>query len=177
MKVEVRSAITFLTEVLLRNSKVNEEQANKFKAILEQLMITKFQNHWHPNKPLKGNAFRCLNIDTTAIDPVLLTATEASGISPTVLLDVFPGGLALWVDPGDVSCRIGKGSICPLYGEQNTQLQQQSFTKPQRPLQQFNFVATNFSLKNKSVPICFTPLSILTRDDEVKTINVYVLYH
>ena len=139
MKVEVRSAITFLTEVLLRNSKVNEEQANKFKAILEQLMIAKFQNHWHPNKPLKGNAFRCLNIDTTAIDPVLLTATEASGISPTVLLDVFPGGLALWVDPGDVSCRIGKGSICPLYGEQNTQLQQQSFIKPQRPLQQFNF--------------------------------------
>ena len=38
-------------------------------------------------------------------------------------------------------------------------------------------LATNFSLKNKSVPICFTPLSILTRDDEVKTINVYVLYH
>ena len=38
-------------------------------------------------------------------------------------------------------------------------------------------LVTNFSLKNKSVPICFTPLSILTRDDEVKTINVYVLYH
>lgn len=138
MKAEVRSAIKFLSEVLLRNSKVNQEQVQKFKDILEQLMITKFQNHWHPSKPLKGNAFRCLNIDTTAIDPVLETATKASGILPTVLLDIFPGGLALWVDPGEVSCRIGKGSICPLYSGQNNQQLQQS-NSPQRPLQQFNF--------------------------------------
>ena len=138
MKDEVRTAIKFLSEVLLRNSKVNEEQVQKFKDTLEQLMITKFQNHWHPSKPLKGNAFRCLNIDTTAIDPVLLTATKASGILPTVLLEVFPGGLALWVDPGEVSCRIGKGSICPLYGGPTNTLQQSNSRTPQRPLQHFN---------------------------------------
>lgn len=138
MKDEVRTAIKFLSEVLLRNSKVNEEQVQKFKDTLEQLMITKFQNHWHPSKPLKGNAFRCLNIDTTAIDPVLLTATKASGILPTVLLEVFPGGLALWVDPGEVSCRIGKGSICPLYGGLTNTLQQSNSRTPQRPLQHFN---------------------------------------
>ena len=34
-------------------------------------------------------------------------------------------------------------------------------------------LVTNFFLKNKSVPICFTPLSILTRDYEVKTINMF----
>lgn len=140
MKDEVRCAIKFLSEVLLRSSKVNEEQVKKFKDTLEQLMITKFQNHWHPSKPLKGNAFRCLNIDTTAIDPVLLTATKASGILPTVLLEIFPGGLALWVDPGEVSCRIGKGSICPLFGGQNANFQQQSNsqTSQRPPLQHFN---------------------------------------
>ena len=37
-------------------------------------------------------------------------------------------------------------------------------------------LATNFSLKNKSVPICFTPLSILTRDYEVKTINMFTFF-
>ncbi|KAJ7392645.1 negative regulation of cell proliferation [Desmophyllum pertusum] len=99
MKDEVGSAIKFLSEVLSRSSKVNQEQVQKFKDTLEQLIIARFENHWHPNKPLKGNAFRCLNIETTGIDPVLLKATEASGISPSILQEIFPGGLALWIDP------------------------------------------------------------------------------
>lgn len=112
MKDEVRSAIKFLTEVLSRNSKVNQEQIQTFQDTLEGLIIARFENHWHPNKPLKGNAFRYINIEMTGIDPVLLKATKASGISPSVLLEIFPGGLALWIDPGEVPCRIGKGSIC-----------------------------------------------------------------
>lgn len=123
MKEEVGTAIKFLSENLLRNSVVSEEQVKIFRGTLEHLMVTKFHNHWHPDKPLKGNAFRCLNIDNTALDPVLLTATKASGILPTVLLEIFPGGLALWVDPGEVSCRIGKGSICHLYSSQTNSLQ------------------------------------------------------
>ena len=139
MKDEVRSAIKFLTEVLSRNSKVNQGQIQTFKDTLEQLIIARFENHWHPNKPLKGNAFRCINIETTGIDPVLLKATKASGISPSVLLEIFPGGLALWIDPGEVSCRIGKGSICPLYC--NTP-QQQSSSRSERPLQPVYFNST-----------------------------------
>lgn len=144
MKEEVCSAIKFLSEVLSRNSKVNREKILKFKDTLEQLIIARFENHWHPNKPLKGNAFRCINIDElTGIDPVLLTATNASAISPSVLLELFPGGLALWIDPGEVSCRIGKGSICPIYckNPQQQQLQpQQQFTNhSQRHLQSLYF--------------------------------------
>lgn len=142
MKDEVGSAIKFLSEVLLRSSKVNQEQVQKFKDTLEQLIIARFENHWHPNKPLKGNAFRCLNIETTGIDPVLLKATEASGISPSILQEIFPGGLALWIDPGEVSCRIGKGSICPLYC-QNPQPQQQRISNhTQRQLQPLYFNST-----------------------------------
>ena len=145
MKDEVRSAIKFLTEVLSRNSKVNQEQIQTFKDTLEELIIARFENHWHPNKPLKGNAFRCINIEMTGIDPVLLKATKASGISPSVLLEIFPGGLALWIDPGEVSCRIGKGSICPLYcnsPQQQQQQQQQSSNRPQKPLQPVYFNST-----------------------------------
>lgn len=137
MKDEVRTAITFLSGLLIRNCKVNEEQVQTFRDTLEHLMMTKFENHWHPSKPLKGNAFRCLNIDNTAIDPVLLSATKASAILPGVLLEIFPGGLALWVDPGEVSCRIGKGSICHLYSSQTNSLQNGTRT-PQIPLQHFN---------------------------------------
>lgn len=144
MKEEVCSAIKFLSEVLSRNSKVNQEQIKKFKDTLEQLITARFENHWHPKKPLKGNAFRCINIDElTGIDPVLLTATKASGISPLVLLELFPGGLALWIDPGDVSCRIGKGSICPIYckipQQQHHQPHQQFTNHSQRHLQPFYF--------------------------------------
>ena len=141
MKDEVRWAIKFLTEVLSRNSKVNQEQIQTFNDTLEQLIIARFENHWHPNKPLKGNAFRCINIETTGIDPVLLKATKASGISPSVLLEIFPGGLALWIDPGEVSCRIGKGSICPLYcnNPQQPPQQQQSSNRSQRLLQPVYF--------------------------------------
>lgn len=142
MKDEVRSAIKFLTEVLSRNSKVSDEKIQTFKDTLEQLIIARFENHWHPNEPLKGNAFRCINIETTGIDPVLLKATKASGISPLVLLEIFPGGLALWIDPGEVSCRIGKGSICPLYcnnPQQPPQQQQQSNNRSQRLLQPVYF--------------------------------------
>ena len=134
MKDEVRSAIKFLSEVLSRNSKVNQEQIQKFSDTLEQLIISRFENHWHPNKPLKGNAFRCINIETTGIDPVLLKATKASGVSPSVLLEIFPGGLALWIDPGEVSLRIGKGSICPLYSKNP----QQQSNKHRQPLNHFN---------------------------------------
>lgn len=139
MKDEVRSAIKFLSEVLSRNSKVNQEQIQKFNETLEQLITSRFENHWHPNKPLKGNAFRCINIETTGIDPVLLKATKASGVLPSVLLEIFPGGLALWIDPGEVSCRIGKGSICPLYCKTPQQQQQQSNNYSQRQLQPLYF--------------------------------------
>lgn len=138
MKEEVCSAIKFLSQVLSRNSKVNQEHIQTFNDTLEQLIIARFENHWHPNKPLKGNAFRCINIDElTGIDPVLLKATKASGISPSVLLEIFPGGLALWIDPGEVSCRIGKGSICPIYckNPQQQQQQQLSSNHSQRYLQ------------------------------------------
>ena len=144
MKDEVRSGINFLSEVLLRSPTVNEEQVQKFKDALEQLITSKFENHWHPNKPLRGNAFRCINIEETAIDPVLLEATKASGIPPALLLQMFPGGLALWIDPGEVSCRIGKGSICPLYGQKDLPSSEQNATpNHHQPLQPL-FFNSNF---------------------------------
>ncbi|EDO43445.1 predicted protein, partial [Nematostella vectensis] len=106
MKNEVSSAVNFVVSNLT-NTSLSSEQVGQFKENLEQLITERFQDHWHPNKPLKGNAYRCLNVDTTAIDPLLVKASLASGFSPLKLQEVFPDGLALWIDPEDVCCRVG----------------------------------------------------------------------
>jgi len=50
------------------------------------------------------------------MDPVLLRAGEAVGLSLADLLKLLPSELTLWVDPNDVSYRIGEdGSIGILY--------------------------------------------------------------
>lgn len=76
----------------------------------------RFENYWYLKKLLKGNVFRCINIDELiGIDLVLLIVMKVSGILFLVLLEFFLGGLVLWIDLGDVFCRIGKGLICLIY--------------------------------------------------------------
>lgn len=117
MKEEVSSAVNFLSKLLATRPSVTGAQCSLFRDNLERLLTAKFENHWHPSKPLRGNAFRCLNIDTVTntIDPVLVKAAKISEVSPVCLPQVFPDGLDLWIDPGDVSCRVGRGDIWPIY--------------------------------------------------------------
>lgn len=115
MKDEVCFVIKFFIEVFLRNFKVSDEKIQIFKDILEQLIIVRFENYWYLNKLLKGNVFRCINIEMIGIDFVLLKVIKVSGILFLVLLEIFLGGFVLWIDFGEVFCRIGKGFICLFY--------------------------------------------------------------
>jgi len=50
------------------------------------------------------------------MDPVIAQAGEACGINPDVIHATFPSELTMWIDPLEVSYRIGEnGSICVLY--------------------------------------------------------------
>ena len=133
MKDEVRSAVNFLQKQLNTSSSLSSEQTKKFRDTLENLVTDKFQNHWHPNKPLKGNAYRCINIERTQIDPLLVRAAEEANISLLEFVSLFPDGFALWIDPDDVSVRFGtRGSICPIYGKELRKTEPAQ-TKQQRP--------------------------------------------
>ena len=84
---------------------------NIFGEELEKALKDKFQGHWYPDKPFKGSAFRCLKTGDP-IDKVLERAARESGVLIQDILENLPQELAVWVDPGEVSYRIGeKGAV------------------------------------------------------------------
>jgi len=115
---EINSAIKFLVNELSQKlGEFPEETSETLKKTLRELLIERIDGHWYPEKPIKGSAYRCLNIsiDDGSVDSVLLKAGEEIGITKSGLMAVFPKGLALWIDPNDVSCRLGKGAIFPIF--------------------------------------------------------------
>ena len=122
MKEEIQSAAQFVCDKLKENNHLSDEQCDLFGTTLEELMLKRFENHWHPDKPLKGNAYRCINInhEECVLDPMLREAAVESFIDVEDLRTTFPDGLALWVDPFDVSYRLGRRSICPIFKKYNS---------------------------------------------------------
>lgn len=60
---------------------------------------------------MQGSAFRCLKTGDP-IDAVLDRAARESGVPITDILENLPAELSVWVDPGEVSYRIGeKGAV------------------------------------------------------------------
>merc|ERR1711944_126991 len=50
------------------------------------------------------------------MDPVIAQAGENCGLDPQLIHSTFPSELTMWIDPLEVSYRIGEnGSICVLY--------------------------------------------------------------
>ncbi len=76
--------------------------------------------HWYPEKPDKGSGFRCIRVNSVTPDSFVQKIAEDSGI--TRIRDVLPAELTLWIDPGEVSYRIGEeGSICRHYHAESQQ--------------------------------------------------------
>ncbi|KAI5697178.1 hypothetical protein M8J76_011914 [Diaphorina citri] len=115
MHVEIQVALNFVISYLY--NKLPRRRVNIFGEELEKALKEKFSGHWYPGKPLKGSAFRCLKTGDP-IDPVLEIAARESGVAIQDVLENLPSELAVWVDPGEVSYRIGeKGDVKILYRE------------------------------------------------------------
>lgn len=113
MKEEVDSATKFLGDFVAK--KLGSKFAECFKAEMSQLMTVRYRDHWHPQKPQRGSAFRSIAIHYDSIDPLVLEAlTRVAGSEDEAKAfgRHFPQELTLWVDPMEVSYRIGDhGSI------------------------------------------------------------------
>ena len=116
MKLELQSAAYFLVHLIkLGRRNINEEQLKKFRFALVEVLRRRYRDHWFPEKPFKGSGYRCIRINGK-MDPVIAQAGESCGLSAALVHSTFPSELTMWVDPLEVSYRIGEnGSICVLY--------------------------------------------------------------
>uniref|UniRef100_A0A1B6EVT9 Anti-proliferative protein domain-containing protein n=3 Tax=Proconiini TaxID=565685 RepID=A0A1B6EVT9_9HEMI len=115
MHIEVQVALNFVISYLY--NKLPRRRVNIFGEELEKALKDKFSGHWYPEKPFKGSAFRCLKTGDP-VDPVLERAARESGVPIQDILENLPQELAVWVDPGEVSYRIGeKGAVKVLFSE------------------------------------------------------------
>jgi len=115
MHIEVQVALNFVISYLY--NKLPRRRVNIFGEELEKALKDKFRGHWYPEKPFKGSAFRCLKTGDP-VDPVLERAARESGVPIQDVLENLPQELAVWVDPGEVSYRIGeKGAVKVLFSE------------------------------------------------------------
>lgn len=73
------------------------------------------QHHWFPQTPCRGSGYRCLRINHK-IDPLIGKAACSIRLTQEELSVLLPRELTVWVDPYEVSYRIGEdGSTCVLY--------------------------------------------------------------
>lgn len=115
MHIEIQVALNFVISYLY--NKLPRRRVNLFGEELERALKLKFDGHWYPEKPFKGSAYRCLRAGTP-LDPVIETAARESGVELSDIRENLPDELSIWIDPGEVSYRIGeKGSVKILYVE------------------------------------------------------------
>lgn len=118
MKPEISAAVTFLSRFLRVKGHVNDRQLQTFSQTLHDMLAEQYQHHWFPEKPCKGSGYRCIRINHK-MDPLVGQAGLRIGLSTQQLYLLLPSELTLWVDPFEVSYRIGEdGSICVLYESQ-----------------------------------------------------------
>jgi len=135
MKLELQSAANFLVHLIRlgrRNPSVNEQQLEKFKAAVVEVLRRRYRDHWFPEKPFKGSGYRCIRINGK-MDPVIAQAAETCGLAANLIHSTFPSELTMWIDPLEVSYRIGEnGSICVLYEHKGSK-KEESITESQQP--------------------------------------------
>jgi len=116
MKLELLSAANFLVHLIrLAKRGVSEDKLQRFRESIIEVLLRRYRNHWFPEKPFKGSGYRCVRINGR-MDPVIAQAGDNCDLSPTFLHSTFPSELTMWIDPLEVTFRIGEnGSICELY--------------------------------------------------------------
>ncbi|XP_026184592.1 protein BTG4 [Mastacembelus armatus] len=109
MKEEIAAAVFFVARLVKRYGCLDNDGRDRFAAALTSVLFENYKNHWHPNAPTKGQAYRCLRMNRVRLrDPVLQQACERSAVCYEDL--GLPQELTVWVDPGEVSCRYGEHS-------------------------------------------------------------------
>ncbi|XP_001605736.1 maternal B9.10 protein [Nasonia vitripennis] len=156
MRNEITAAVLFLVQLIEKSEKFSPDQLDCFQQRLVELLMERFKNHWFPDKPFKGQGYRCIRVNGhNRRDATIERAANAAGVRYEDLS--LPVELTLWVDPKEVCCRFGesKGSYCTLASfddkENKVPLIMQRIEKIEKDEKQVN------NEKPASTPVTVTP--------------------
>uniref|UniRef100_A0A8C5DIR4 Protein BTG3-like n=1 Tax=Gouania willdenowi TaxID=441366 RepID=A0A8C5DIR4_GOUWI len=81
MKSEIAAVVSFLKRLVKLKNKVEVEKMDLFAERLTVALQEKFEGHWVPERPSKGQAYRCIRVNAFhKYDPELLRACRESGV-------------------------------------------------------------------------------------------------
>ena len=107
MKCEIDSAVDFLSSILRTagplGSPLGSDQLTAFRRCLGAALAQRYRDHWFPDRPQRGSAYRCVRIVNRRLDRLLASAALAAGVPEPLLERLLPAELTLWVDPNEVS--------------------------------------------------------------------------
>ena len=105
MDLEIQVAVKFITSYLY--NKLPRRRVDIFGEELAKNLTKKFKGHWYPDRPTKGSGYRCILVHDN-LDPLLATAAKEGGLDVEDVKANLPDKLTVWIDPYEVSYRIGK---------------------------------------------------------------------
>ncbi|KAI9478800.1 MAG: hypothetical protein EXX96DRAFT_572346 [Benjaminiella poitrasii] len=118
MHIEIAQAVEFLGRLL--QPKLDQDTVFKFKDKLTELLKVRFEDHWDPQQPYRGNGYRAISNFNGQLDPILITASVQASIQPNLIQTHLPRDFVLWIDPFSVSYRVGDhGNIMTLFEDRS----------------------------------------------------------
>ncbi|XP_075462497.1 maternal B9.15 protein-like [Ascaphus truei] len=107
MRQEVELGASYIVRLLNRHQKLDSAQEGRFIQTLSAILCDMFTGHWYPDRPQKGQAYRCIRIEQSlSVDACVLQACVRSGLRCSQL--ALPRYMYLWIDPKEVSCRLSE---------------------------------------------------------------------